>query len=241
MGFYGTFSNPAQLGFDFDRIYPNVKMAKDSAPYDNVYNGRYVLVSYQNELDALSPFYIDKPLYKYGENSFGYNSQGDFTPKEGVIYYVAPIGKKDEEKNSLKYNYEVYFGSECIKSSEQNFSEYSVNRNIDKKVYNKYYDCTVWKKCLVNGEPSYIQVADFAVDNLDEDNLIPESLTVINPEGKVSSASIETIKTDGLINFSLDFSNGNKFNIDASGLAQKINDLESGISGLTKWNENMTF
>lgn len=51
MGFYGNITNTSRTTFQFDKIYPN-RLAMDTmCATDEIYNGRYVLVEYDNDLE----------------------------------------------------------------------------------------------------------------------------------------------------------------------------------------------
>jgi len=59
MGFYGNITNTNRTTFQFDKIYSSRYEMDKHCSTDGVYNGRYVLVEYDTEIDA--GFY--KPPY----------------------------------------------------------------------------------------------------------------------------------------------------------------------------------
>lgn len=93
MGFYGHITNVQRTSMSFDRIYPNRFTMDERAGNDGVYAGRYVLVEYDQPLDAgLLPRMIqfDGILYQPPPVRQNYDPN-DADPNSAISYLVKLI------------------------------------------------------------------------------------------------------------------------------------------------------
>lgn len=192
MGFYGNIfdnlnnsSTSNNTQFQFDKIYSNRYLLDITAPYDSIYNGRYVLVDYDKDLTATIPralknddsYYYYNPDWKnlewknldkitsYIQNGYIYILESDSVLKEKVPslsdgcqflqYTDDGIFTEENDLQSFKNDFK----------SNTNQSIHNFNYFIDHQKYEKSYDSTVWQKTYINGESIYNIIAELNADN----------------------------------------------------------------------------
>lgn len=162
MGFYGNITNTNKTQFSFDKIYPN-RMSMDAlAEGDGVYIGRFVLVDYEDGLDAL---YL--PVYRKDNNldifyldsntkiimtlaNCTVNSIYRFDTAQGLELYRV-TGQEGTTADGTKYA-----------KFEKTTNDYTKNYECDRATYGvgRGFDGTVWQKTYANGVIKYVMIAE---------------------------------------------------------------------------------
>lgn len=187
MSFYGNISNAGKTQMSFDRVYPNRKIMEENASTDGVFVGRFVLVEYDDNTYSHRTGYIDYipdydsesngsyyvytnlectiPFKPVESNDTGYGLiQGDLVivEYENYYYYFQYNGKTDPLNGNAYFNYIT----SSTESFNDNFSDYVINYNEDKKYAKKQnypftigWDSTVWRKVYKNNKEQYQMIA----------------------------------------------------------------------------------
>lgn len=159
MGFYGNITNASRTTFQFDKIYPSRTEMENSASSDGVYNGRYVLVEYDQELN--------QELYKTT-----YIIVKDKGADEYKIYYSAKteLVPPVNVNNDTLFNYSIsekadfynYFNGvieqQAVKSNELNDKMFLFERG---HVYRILNDEPFFVKFYKDGSYSRINFTEF--------------------------------------------------------------------------------
>jgi hypothetical protein len=192
MGFYGNITNTARTQFQFDKIYSNRYEMDNNKAIDGIYAGRYVLIEYDSQLnldnfwrvELIATYPAENGVTYYG---FNYNSshnnvsQADTLLTKTIaqaadlqIVYTATLdldasnGVHMKSPKFFMYRPEILpesdiaYYEEISETSTTNIPTYSINYNIDVKVYGagRAYDSTVWQKAYIDGVEKYIMVAE---------------------------------------------------------------------------------
>lgn len=187
MSFYGNISNAGKTQMSFDRVYPNRKIMEENASTDGVFIGRFVLIEYDDNTYSRRTGYIDYtpdynsesngsyyiytnvectiPFKPVESNDTGYGLiQGDLIVVEynNNYYYFQYNGKTDPLNGNAYFNYVT----SSTESFNDNFSDYVINYNEDKKYAKKQnypftigWDSTVWRKVYKNNKEQYQMIA----------------------------------------------------------------------------------
>ena len=192
MGFYGNITNTARTQFQFDKIYSNRYEMDNNKAIDGIYAGRYVLIEYDSQLnldnfwrvELIATYPAENGVTYYG---FNYNpshnnvSQADTLLTKTIaqaadlqIVYTAVLdldasnGVHMKSPKFFMYRPEILpesdiaYYEEISETSTANIPTYSINYNIDVKVYGagRAYDSTVWQKAYIDGVEKYIMIAE---------------------------------------------------------------------------------
>ena len=187
MSFYGNISNAGKTQMSFDRVYPNRKIMEENASTDGVFVGRFVLVEYDDNTYSHRTGYINYtpdydsesngsyyvytnlectiPFKPVESNDTGYGLiQGDLiiVKHENYYYYFQYNGKTDPLNGNAYFNYIT----SSTESFNDNFSDYVINYNEDKKYAKEQnypfaigWDSTVWRKVYKNNKEQYQMIA----------------------------------------------------------------------------------
>lgn len=187
MSFYGNISNAGKTQMSFDRVYPNRKIMEENAQTDGVFVGRFVLVEYDDNTYSHRTGYINYtpdydsesngsyyvytnlectiPFKPVESNDTGYGLiQGDLiiVKHENYYYYFQYNGKTDPLNGNAYFNYIT----SSTESFNDNFSDYVINYNEDKKYAKEQnypftigWDSTVWRKVYKNNKEQYQMIA----------------------------------------------------------------------------------
>ena len=187
MSFYGNISNAGKTQMSFDRVYPNRKIMEENASTDGVFVGRFVLIEYDDNTYSNRTGYINYvpdydselngtyyvytnlectiPFKPVESNDTGYGLiQGDLiiVEYENYYYYFQYNGKTDPLNGNAYFNYIT----SSTESFNDNFSDYVINYNEDKKYAKEQnypftigWDSTVWRKAFKNGKEQYQMIA----------------------------------------------------------------------------------
>lgn len=168
MGFYGNITNTSKTTFSFDKIYANrLEMDNACANGDGVFLGRYVLVEYGYIFDATDEAWTDE---RVGMSSITtiYDHPTDRSNLH-VIPWVENKLVKIKYNSTRYYKYKAsiisgkpvwYLMRGTYDTSVKDDDLYEVNYKIDRDVYHRGYDSTVWIKQFINNEEKYIQIAE---------------------------------------------------------------------------------
>lgn len=168
MGFYGNITNTSKTTFSFDKIYANrLEMDNACANGDGVFLGRYVLVEYGYIFDATDEAWTDE---RVGISSI--ITIYDHPTDRGSLHIIPWVENKLVK---IKYNSTRYYKYKAsiisgkpvwylmrgtYDTSIKDDDLYEVNYKIDRDVYHRGYDSTVWIKQFINNEEKYIQIAE---------------------------------------------------------------------------------
>lgn len=168
MGFYGNITNTSKTTFSFDKIYANrLEMDNACANGDGVFLGRYVLVEYGYIFDATDEAWTDE---RVGISSI--TTIYDHPTDRGSLHIIPWVENKLVK---IKYNSTRYYKYKAsiisgkpvwylmrgtYDTSIKDDDLYEVNYKIDRDVYHRGYDSTVWIKQFINNEEKYIQIAE---------------------------------------------------------------------------------
>lgn len=168
MGFYGNITNTSKTTFSFDKIYANrLEMDNACANGDGVFLGRYVLVEYGYIFDVTDEAWTDE---RVGMSSI--TTIYDHPTDRGNLHVIPWVENKLVK---IKYNSTRYYKYKAsiisgkpvwhlmrgtYDTSVKDDDLYEVNYKIDRDVYHRGYDSTVWIKQFINNEEKYIQIAE---------------------------------------------------------------------------------
>lgn len=168
MGFYGNITNTSKTTFSFDKIYANrLEMDNACANGDGVFLGRYVLVEYGYIFDVTDEAWTDE---RVGISTITtiYDHPTDRSNLH-VIPWVENKLVKIKYNSTRYYKYKAsiisgkpvwYLMRGTYDTSVKDDDLYEVNYKIDRDVYHRGYDSTVWIKQFINNEEKYIQIAE---------------------------------------------------------------------------------
>ena len=172
MGFYGNITNTAKTQFQFDRIYPNRYEVEQNKSQDGIYQGRYVLIEYDSDLnlDDFKRVWIDSNGYGYTSPNMELTSRINVggSIEKGTIVRTQTVDLTPE--NGLQAKDCVFY--KCIVAdigapaifeyAVDSDSNYVLNFNIDTAKYGagRGYDSTVWQKVFDNGQDKYVMIAE---------------------------------------------------------------------------------
>lgn len=168
MGFYGNITNTSKTTFSFDKIYANrLEMDNACANGDGVFLGRYVLVEYGYIFDVTDEAWTDE---RVGMSSITtiYDHPTDRSNLHVIPWVENKLVKiKYNSTRYYKYKASIISGKPVwhlmrgtYDTSVKDDDLYEVNYKIDRDVYHRGYDSTVWIKQFINNEEKYIQIAE---------------------------------------------------------------------------------
>lgn len=168
MGFYGNITNTSKTTFSFDKIYANrLEMDNACANGDGVFLGRYVLVEYGYIFDATDEAWTDE---RVGMSSITtiYDHPTDRSNLHVIPWVENKLVKiKYNSTRYYKYKASIISGKPVwhlmrgtYDTSVKDDDLYEVNYKIDRDIYHRGYDSTVWIKQFINNEEKYIQIAE---------------------------------------------------------------------------------
>lgn len=168
MGFYGNITNTSKTTFSFDKIYANrLEMDNACANGDGVFLGRYVLVEYGYIFDATDEAWTDERVGMSNITTI-YDHPTDRSNLHIIPWVENKLVKiKYNSTRYYKYKASIISGKPVwhlmrgtYDTSVKDDDLYEVNYRIDRDVYHRGYDSTVWIKQFINNEEKYIQIAE---------------------------------------------------------------------------------
>lgn len=168
MGFYGNITNTSKTTFSFDKIYANrLEMDNACANGDGVFLGRYVLVEYGYIFDATDEAWTDERVGMSNITTI-YDHPTDRSNLHVISWVENKLVKiKYNSTRYYKYKASIISGKPVwhlmrgtYDTSVKDDDLYEVNYKIDRDVYHRGYDSTVWIKQFINNEEKYIQIAE---------------------------------------------------------------------------------
>lgn len=223
MGFYGNIVNningsiTPNVQFQFDKVVSNKFLLDNTAEYDDVYLGRYVLIDYDKDITETIP-----RVLKYNDKFYYYNeweaikndnpSQDENTIAsklspidtytiDGYVYTYTP--KENNNSDTITEDFPSYQNSIFYqwKETEKKFSEeneledfksgfQSKSTSFDFNTYIDdycHYDSTVWQKVYINNRIKYEMIAKLNSDS-------PEIEYEIIPPNKNGLSSVSSVQ-----------------------------------------------